>query len=289
MKPRRIALQTGKPTDPDDNITRYFRDLNSLPDGGKSSEEEAALAARIEKGDDKAVKELVTANLRFVVSVARNYENQGIALGDLINIGNMGLIAAAKRFDRKKNFKFISYAVWWIRQGILQALAKQSRITKLPPNRSALIHRVRKASIRLEQELHRRPNAYEIAEALDLSPQEVRDSFTDDCTKLSIDSESPQSGRRFSEVFPDAGSPRPDEEAADNMNRRAVERVLSSLPEREQKILLMYYGFYDSHEFTLEEIGQEMGMTRERVRQIKEKACKVLSADPIMRDLRKSL
>ena len=240
-------------------------------------EEEAALAVRIKKGDRKALESLVKANLRFVVSVARNYQNQGLPLSDLINEGNVGLIRAARRFDEKKNFKFISYAVWWIRQAILQALAEQSRIIKLPLNRVGTIHKIGKIQSRLEQQLARTPNSEEIAAALSIDETEVHETVKIGNSHLSLDA--PVQGgedSRLMDLLADTEQERPDAGLLEVSLQEEIYKTLDMLTEREQAVIRLYFGIGEETSHTLEEIGQRFNLTRERARQIKEKALRRL-------------
>jgi len=238
-----------------------------------SPKEEAETAVCIHSGDNKALEKLVKANLRFVVSVARNYQNQGLPLSDLINEGNFGLIRAAKRFDEKKNFKFISYAVWWIRQAILQALAEQSRIIKLPLNRVGTIHKIGKMQGKLEQQYRRLPNIEEIANVLNISREDVSETIKIGNSHLSLDAPI-QDGQdsRLIDVFVDAEQKLPDDEMLEQSLKDEVDKTLQALSEREKKVLEMYFGIGDQVAHTLEEIGEQFCLTRERARQIKEKA-----------------
>jgi RNA polymerase primary sigma factor len=242
-----------------------------------SLEEEAVLAVRIRTGERKALEKLVKANLRFVVSVSRNYQNQGLPLSDLINEGNLGLIRAAKRFDEKKNFKFISYAVWWIRQAILQALAEQSRIIKLPLNRVGTIHKIGKTQSKLEQKYRRAPNVEEIARELSLDENEVRETIKIGNTHMSLDAPL-QHGEdsKLIDVLHDDSQERPDDGVLDISLQEEIEKTLDTLSEREKEVVKLYFGIGEETAHTLEEIGQRFNLTRERVRQIKEKALRRL-------------
>jgi len=240
-------------------------------------EEEADLAKRIRDGDRLALDKLVKSNLRFVVSVSRNYQNQGLPLVDLINEGNLGLIRAAKRFDEKKNFRFISYAVWWIRQAILQALAEQSRIVKLPLNRVSAIHKIGMVQSRLEQKLSRIPNVYEIAEELRIEPHDVQEAVKIGNTHFSLDAPL-QSGddSKLLDLIADEHAESPDHGVMNISLHSEVDTVLESLSEREREVVRLYFGIGEETAYTLEEIGIRFELTRERVRQIKEKAIKKL-------------
>ncbi|MDI6766597.1 MAG: RNA polymerase sigma factor RpoD/SigA [Bacteroidota bacterium] len=240
-------------------------------------EEEIELARRIKKGDQKALEKLTKSNLRFVVSVAKQYQNQGLSLGDLINEGNLGLIKAAKRFDETRGFKFISYAVWWIRQSILQALAEQSRIVRLPLNRVGALNKIGKAFSTLEQEFEREPSASELAEELDMSLFEVADTLKISGRHLSMDAPFVQGeDNRLLDVIQDERTPMPDHFLIRESLSKEVERALSTLTEREAEVIRLYFGLGREHSLTLEEIGAKFQLTRERVRQIKEKAIRRL-------------
>jgi RNA polymerase primary sigma factor len=240
-------------------------------------EEEIDLARRIKKGDQKALEKLTKANLRFVVSVAKQYQNQGLSLGDLINEGNLGLIKAAKRFDETRGFKFISYAVWWIRQSILQALAEQSRIVRLPLNRVGALNKIGKAFSTLEQEFEREPSASELAEELDMSLFEVADTLKISGRHLSMDAPFVQGeDNRLLDVIQDERTPLPDHKLIKESLSKEVERALGTLTEREAEVIRLYFGLGREHSLTLEEIGEKFQLTRERVRQIKEKAIRRL-------------
>ncbi len=240
-------------------------------------QEEIDLARRIKKGDQKALEKLTKANLRFVVSVAKQYQNQGLSLGDLINEGNLGLIKAAKRFDETRGFKFISYAVWWIRQSILQALAEQSRIVRLPLNRVGALNKIGKAFSTLEQEFEREPSASELAEELDMSLFEVSDTLKISGRHLSMDAPFAQGeDNRLLDVIQDNRQPTPDSGLLEESLKNEVKRALATLSEREAQVIKLYFGLDSEHSLTLEEIGEKFNLTRERVRQIKEKAIRRL-------------
>jgi RNA polymerase primary sigma factor len=238
-------------------------------------EEEVALARRIKSGDRDALAKLVKANLRFVVSVAKQYQNQGMSLPDLINEGNLGLMKAAQRFDETRGFKFISYAVWWIRQAILQALAEQARIVRLPVNKIGSINRINRAFSRLEQEYEREPSSQEIADILEMAPDEVKDALKTNGRTVSMDAPiSSEEDNTMYDVLQSTDTPSPDRNLINESLAYEIERALSTLSPRESKVLKLYFGINMKHPFTLEEIGEELGLTRERVRQIKEKAIK---------------
>ena len=240
-------------------------------------EEESKLAVRIRKNDRKALERLVKANLRFVVSVARNYQNQGLPLSDLINEGNLGLIRAAKRFDEKKNFKFISYAVWWIRQAILQALAEQSRIIKLPLNRVGTIHKIGKMQSRLEQKYRRLPNVEELAAELNIDPAEVQETIKIGNSHMSLDAPLQQGeDSRLMDVLQDKDQEQPDNGLMEISLQEEINHTLETLSEREKEVVRLYFGIGEETSHTLEEIGQRFNLTRERARQIKEKALRRL-------------
>jgi RNA polymerase primary sigma factor len=237
-------------------------------------EEEIELATRVRSGCEESLDRLVRSNLRFVVSVAKKYQNQGVALGDLINEGNVGLIRAAHKFDETKGIKFISYAVWWIRQAILQALAEQSRIVRVPLNRAGALHRIGRRSSTLLQELGREPTIEEIAEELELSHDEVQRTLAISQSHLSLDAPlTPGEDNRLLDYLPDALSAGPDDETYDRALANTIQVALGTLKEREARVLRLYYGLEEGKDaMTLEEIGALLGITRERVRQIKEKA-----------------
>ncbi len=242
-----------------------------------SSSEEISLARRIKEGDEGALEELTKANLRFVVSVAKQYQNQGLSLADLINEGNIGLIKAAKRFDETRGFKFISYAVWWIRQAILQALAEQSRIVRLPLNRVGALHRIGKISANLEQEFGREPMTEEIAERLEMSPEEVSETLKISNNHLSLDAPFNEGeDSNLLDVLKDEFQPSPDRDLLGESLRVEIENALGTLTEREAEVITLYFGINRLKPMTLEEIGNRFNLTRERVRQIKEKAIRRL-------------
>ena len=250
------------------SLDQYLKEISQYPLIDKA--EEARLAKGIKRGEEEALDKLVRSNLRFVVSVAKKYQNQGVPLSDLINEGNLGLIRAAHKFDKTK---FISYAVWWIRQAILQALAEQSRIVRVPLNRAGALYRIGRRSSALLQELGREPTVEEIAEDLDISEQEVERTLAISQSHLSLDSPiTPGEDHRLLDYLPDQYSPGPEDEAYDHALKDSVESALSSLKERKAKILRLYFGLDDQDPMTLEAIGSLMGITRERVRQIKQKA-----------------
>ena len=242
-----------------------------------TADEEVELAQRIKAGDKRALEKLVKSNLRFVVSVAKQYQNQGLSLPDLINEGNLGLIKAAKRFDETRGFKFISYAVWWIRQSILQALAEQSRIVRLPLNKIGSINKINKMYAKLEQANERPPSPEELAEALDMSINDVKISLKNAGRHISMDAplvEGEESN--LYDVLRSGESPSPDKTLMLESLRTEIERALNTLTPREADVIKLYFGLNGNHMMTLEEIGETFDLTRERVRQIKEKAIRRL-------------
>jgi RNA polymerase primary sigma factor len=253
------------------SLDQYLRDISIYP--LITREQEVELAKRIRANDQEALDTLVRSNLRFVVSVAKKYQNQGVALSDLINEGNLGLIRAAHKFDETKGIKFISYAVWWIRQAILQALAEQSRIVRVPLNRAGTLHRIGKRASALLQELGREATHAEIAEGMELSEEEVAKTMSISQTHLSLDAPmTPGEDNRLLDYLPDTMNPTPDEETFDKALTESIQEALAGLKEREAKILKLYFGLDGSEPMTLEQIGAVLNITRERVRQIKEKA-----------------
>lgn len=257
------------------SLEKYLQEIGKVE--LLTQEEEIELARRIKKGDQKALEKLTKANLRFVVSVAKQYQNQGLSLGDLINEGNLGLIKAAKRFDETRGFKFISYAVWWIRQSILQALAEQSRIVRLPLNRVGALNKIGKAFSTLEQEFEREPSASELAQELDMSAYEIADTLKISGRHVSMDAPFVQGeDSRLIDVMQDERSPMPDHELIKESLAKEVERALNTLSDREAEVIRLYFGLGREHSLTLEEIGEKFALTRERVRQIKEKAIRRL-------------
>lgn len=257
------------------SLDKYLQEIGKVD--LLTPDEEIDLAKRIKKGDQRALEKLTKANLRFVVSVAKQYQNQGLSLGDLINEGNLGLIKAAKRFDETRGFKFISYAVWWIRQSILQALAEQSRIVRLPLNRVGALNKIGKAFSQLEQEFEREPSASELAEELDMSVFEVADTLKISGRHLSVDAPFAQGeDNRLLDVIQDERQPSPDAILMDESLKEEVKRALATLSEREAEVIRLYFGLQKEHSLTLEEIGEKFNLTRERVRQIKEKAIRRL-------------
>ena len=242
-----------------------------------TADEEVELAQRIKAGDQIALEKLTKANLRFVVSVAKQYQNQGLTLPDLINEGNLGLIKAARRFDETRGFKFISYAVWWIRQSILQALAEQSRIVRLPLNKIGSINKINKTYAFLEQSHERPPSAEEIAKELDMTINDVKESMKNSGRHVSMDAPLVEGeDSNLYDVLRSGESPNPDKELLHESLRTEIERALETLTPREADVIRLYFGLGNQHPMTLEEIGETFDLTRERVRQIKEKAIRRL-------------
>ena len=240
-------------------------------------DEEVTLAQKIREGDQLSLERLTKANLRFVVSVAKQYQNQGLSLGDLINEGNLGLIKAAQRFDETRGFKFISYAVWWIRQSILQALAEQSRIVRLPLNRVGSLNKISKTFSDLEQKFEREPSPEELAAVLEISAAEVVDTLKISGRHVSMDAPFVQGEENsLLDVLENDGEDKPDSGLINDSLRKEVQRALSTLTQREADVITLYFGLNGEHAMTLEEIGEKFNLTRERVRQIKEKAIRRL-------------
>ncbi|MCJ7508945.1 MAG: sigma-70 family RNA polymerase sigma factor [candidate division Zixibacteria bacterium] len=280
-----MAKQSKRYRDQDRSLDLYLREIGQTP--LINAGEEVELAKRIRKGDQAALDKLTRANLRFVVSVAKQYQNQGLSLADLINEGNIGLIKAAKRFDETRGFKFISYAVWWIRQAILQALAEQSRIVRLPLNRVGTLHKIGKISSSLEQEFGREPSPDEIAKKLELTEMEVADTLKISNSHLSLDAPfSVSEDNSLMDVLEDEFQPSPDEALLDESLKLEIERALDSITPREAEVINLYFGLNHEKALTLEEIGARFGLTRERVRQIKEKAIRRLRHASRSRSLR---
>ncbi len=242
-----------------------------------TAEEEVELARRIKQGDRAALEKLTKANLRFVVSVSKQYQNQGLSLPDLINEGNLGLIKAAQRFDETRGFKFISYAVWWIRQSILQALAEQSRIVRLPLNKIGSINKINKASARLEQSFEREPNSEEIASELEMTEGEVKESMRNAGRHVSMDAPLIQDeDNTMYDVLRSEEATTPETGLLYESLRKEIDRAIQTLTQREADVVKLYFGLNAGHPMTLEEIGEKFDLTRERVRQIKEKAIRRL-------------
>ena len=258
-------------TSTEDSLSTYLREIARYP--LLTREEEAKLARRIRKGDAEAVNRLVTSNLRFVVSVAKKYHNSRMSLSDLIDEGNLGLMRAAERFDERHNTRFISYAVWWIRQAILQALADQSHIIRIPLSRAATLHRVGRQANALGQALGRDPTNEELSASMDMSERVVSDTMQLARSYVSLDAPlGTADDARLLDYIPDELSPAPDDEIAETVRQEFVRRALARLKGREATVLKLYFGFDGNEPLTLEEIGVQLGVTRERVRQIKERA-----------------
>lgn len=257
------------------SLDKYLQDIGR--EELITAEEEVELARRIKSGDDRALDKLVKANLRFVVSVAKQYQNQGLSLPDLINEGNLGLIKAAQRFDETRGFKFISYAVWWIRQSILQALAEQSRLVRLPLNQVGSLNKIKKATSRLEQEFERPPSVEEIAKKLDIPEHKLDKAMRITTRYVSMDAPiAEDEDTKFLDVFVSDDTPRTDNNLMRESLNKEIQRSLSTLTEKERDVINLYYGIGMNHGLTLDEIGAKFNLTRERVRQIKEKAIRRL-------------
>jgi RNA polymerase primary sigma factor len=258
------------------SLDKYLQDI------GKeeliTAEMEVELAKRIKQGDQAALEKLTKANLRFVVSVAKQYQNQGLTLPDLINEGNLGLIKAAQKFDETRGFKFISYAVWWIRQSILQALAEQARIVRLPLNQVGSLNKINKAFSKLEQEYERPPSAEELAEVLEVPEDKIKESMKVAGRHVSMDAplSSSEDGGTLMDVMANSDSPKADKLLMAESLQKEIERSLSTLTDKEREIIRLFFGIGMNHGLTLEEIGAKFNLTRERVRQIKEKAIRRL-------------
>ena len=257
------------------SLDKYLQDIGR--EELITADEEVELARRIKQGDQLALEKLTRANLRFVVSVAKQYQNQGLSLPDLINEGNLGLIKAAQRFDETRGFKFISYAVWWIRQSILQALAEQSRLVRLPLNQVGSLNKIKKASSKLEQEYERPPSVDEIAASLEIPEHKIDKAMKITTRYISMDAPlSQEDDLKFLDVFVSDDTPRTDGNLIRESLNREIQRSLSTLTEKERDVINLYYGIGMNHGLTLEEIGAKFNLTRERVRQIKEKAIRRL-------------
>ncbi len=257
------------------SLDKYLQEIGKVD--LLTPDEEVELAKRIKEGDQIALEKLTKANLRFVVSVAKQYQNQGLSLGDLINEGNLGLIKAAQRFDETRGFKFISYAVWWIRQSILQALAEQSRIVRLPLNRVGSLNKISKTFSELEQKFEREPSPEELADALEVTTAEVVDTMKISGRHVSMDAPFVQGEENsLLDVLENDSEQTPDSGLMTDSLRREVQRALSTLTQRESDVITLYFGLNGEHALTLEEIGEKFNLTRERVRQIKEKAIRRL-------------
>jgi len=257
------------------SLDKYLQEIGKVD--LLTPEQEIELAIRMKKGDQSAMELLTKANLRFVVSVAKQYQNQGLSLGDLINEGNLGLIKAARRFDETRGFKFISYAVWWIRQSILQALAEQSRIVRLPLNRVGALNRIGKAYSTLKQEFEREPSPEEIAQALEMDVDEISNTMKIYGKQVSVDAPfSLGDENSLLDIIQNDEQPSPDNELISESLKTEVKSILTILPDREAEVIKLYFGLDGEYPMTLEEIGDKFNLTRERVRQIKEKAIRRL-------------
>ena len=257
------------------SLDKYLQEIGKVD--LLTPDEEVELAKRIREGDQLALEKLTKANLRFVVSVAKQYQNQGLSLGDLINEGNLGLIKAAQRFDETRGFKFISYAVWWIRQSILQALAEQSRIVRLPLNRVGSLNKISKTFSELEQKYEREPSPEELAEVLEVTTSEIVDTLKISGRHVSMDAPFVQGEENsLLDVLENDSEDTPDSGLINDSLRREVQRALSTLTQREADVITLYFGLNGEHAMTLEEIGEKFSLTRERVRQITEKAIRRL-------------
>jgi len=270
------------------SLSKYLEEIGQYEP--LSPEEEIAVAKKVKEGSQEALEKLTTANLRFVVSVAKDYQGQGLPLSDLINEGNLGLIKAAYRFDETRGFKFISYAVWWIRQSILQALAEHSRIIRLPLNRVGNITKISKASEKLQHDLKRKPRPGEIADELDMKPEEVSDAIQISRRHYSLDKPFREGeSNSLMDVIEDSQGEEPDEDLMSESLKQEVMDALSTLSDRERTVLEMYFGIGRDYALTLNEIGDEFGLTRERIRQIKEKALRRLRHKSRSKNLRQYL
>lgn len=274
-EPKKVLEKPVKYIHDDNTLGLYLKEISkskSLP-----SSEEAILAVRIRNGDRKSLNKLIKANLKFVVSVCKNYQNQGLPLSDLINDGNLGLIRAAKRFDETKHFKFISYAVWWVRQAILQSLAEHSRIIKLPPNRVGTIHKLGKSAAHLEQKLGRPPTTSELSKSLNLKENDVQDVIKISNPYLSLDAPIQRGEEsKLIDILKDETLDSPEDEVLKAALNKEILHILGTLDNKEKEVVKLYFGIGVDTAYTLEEIGQKFNLTRERVRQIKEKALKRL-------------
>lgn len=273
MRQLKISKQVTNRETP--SLDKYLHEIGKVELLG--ADEEVEIAKRIRAGDAEALNRLIKANLRFVVSVSKQYQNQGLTLSDLIDEGNLGLIKAAMRFDETRGFKFISYAVWWIRQSILQALAEQARIVRLPLNKIGSINKINKTFSELEQKYEREPTIAEIAVVLEVAPEDVKEAIRNSGRHISMDAPLPNDEEtNLYDILTNPEALSPDRGLLTDSLRKEIERVLSTLTPREANIIRLYFGLNGKHAHTLEEIGEEFGLTRERVRQIKEKAIKRL-------------
>jgi RNA polymerase primary sigma factor len=258
------------------SLERYFNEINKVD--LLTPDEEVELARRIRQGDEAALEKLTKANLRFVVSVAKQYQNRNLSLNDLINEGNLGLVKAARKFDETRGFKFISYAVWWIRQSIMQALADQSRIVRLPLNKTGALNKINRAYSELEQRYEREPTPEELAEILEMDLEEITSTLRAGTRQISVDAPfSDEEGNSLLDVLENKNTPSTDQEVAYTSSLRVeTSRALACLPERERVVVEMFFGIGREHPMSLEQIGETLDLTRERVRQIKEKAIRRL-------------
>ncbi|MCD0490242.1 RNA polymerase sigma factor RpoD/SigA [Pedobacter sp. MC2016-14] len=257
-----------------DSIEKYLADIAKIE--LLSAEEEINLARKIKMGDQSAMDKLVKTNLRFVVSVAKKYQNRGLALADLINEGNLGLIKAAGRFDDTKGFKFISFAVWWIRQNIMQAISEHNRVVRLPANQIAGIMRIKKCSSELEQQLEREPTLAELSELVDMTEEKINDHLWNAPMSYSLDMQSSEDGFTLMDVLEQAGEPEPDASLMTDSRNDELGRLLQALPIRAQEIITLFYGLYDHPALSLDDIAERYNLGRERVRQIKDQGLKLL-------------
>jgi len=265
------TARRGRPSFENDALATYLHEVGAYR--LMSREDELALGRRIRAGDEAAISELVCANLRFVIAIAKRYQNHGVALSDLINEGNVGLLRAARKYDDTKGVKFISYAVWWIRQAIVHALSEYAHTVRIPVGRAALVHRITIATNALRQELAREPTRQEVAASLDMHEDDVFESIPVWRADLSLDAPLPDNEEgRLLDILADDDNTSPDEDISTDDLSNSIEDALSHLRNREAKVLRLYFGFDGNEERTLEEIGHELGVTRERVRQIKERA-----------------
>jgi len=272
---RQLKITKSITTRDTQSLEKYLKEIGK--EGIITAEEEVSLAVKIRQGDQAALEKLTKANLRFVVSVAKQYQNKGLSLPDLINEGNLGLIKAAKRFDETRGFKFISYAVWWIRQSILQATAEQSRMVRLPLNQVGAMNKISKAASKLEQEFHREPTARELSELLEIPEARISDSMKVSSKHLSFDAPFVQGEENgLLEVLINPDAPRADNMLMSESLQYEIERSLSTLTEREREVVRLFFGIGAPHAMTLQEIAAKFDLTRERVRQIKEKAIRRL-------------
>src|ERR1044071_1155999 len=273
MKPLQVGSSSkgGASSSDEGSLDQYLREISRYP--LITQDQEVSLARRIREKDEEGLEKMVRSNLRFVVSVAKKYQNQGVSLSDLINEGNLGLIRAAHKFDETKGIKFISYAVWWIRQAILQALAEQSRIVRVPLSRAGAVHRLGRRASAMTQELGREPTLQEIASELEVPEDEISHALAMSQVYLSLDAPlAPGEDGQLLDYLSDQFSPGPDDEVYEHALKRTIDDALGTLTEREAKVLRLYFGLGDTEPLTLEQIGESFGITRERVRQIKEKA-----------------